>query len=229
MLREAGLTRQPTDAQIDEIAQAIGRRLAPLLDVAMSGNVHAIRRVTELASQLCAEATTLACMHHEAANIVARERTTWPLDLSHDPKARRRSLRLLSGPRRLPLGNPPSPVVMSPVKRGGYSSPARAALLVALKAIEIERSFRIPSQLFPALQPEWSAAAARLPEFQPATAEAWFKVIWMYICDRYAGAPEESDLRRLVAPDERNVRSALRSTLKQLFLQWARGRRVRRR
>lgn len=229
VLRSAGLTRQPTDAQIDEIANAVGRGLAPLLGVAMSGNVHAIRRVTEMASQLCAEATALACMHQEAADVVARERTTWPLDISHDPKERRRSLRLVSGPRRLPLGNPPPPAVQPAAKRGGYSSPARTAVLVALKMIEVERSFRIPSELFPALQPAWSAAAEQLPELQSATAEAWFKVIWIYICDRHAGTPEQSDLRRLVAPDEQNVRAALRSTLKQTFLQLVRGRRSRRR
>jgi hypothetical protein len=228
VLRAAGLTRQPTDAQIDELANAVGRGLAPLLGVAMSGNVHAIRRVTELAAQLCAEATTLACMHQEAADVVARERTTWPLNVSHDAKERRRSLRLVSGPRRLPLGNPPRPAASSPTKAGGFSSPARAAVLVALKAIEIERSFRIPSELFPVLQPPWSAAAARLPELQPATADAWFKVIWMYICDRHGDAPEQSDLRRLVAADERNVRAALRFTLKQTFLQLAQGRRSRR-
>lgn len=227
VLRSAGLTRQPTDAQLDEIAKQVGSRLAPLLDVAMSGNVHAIRRVTELASQLCAEAMTLACMHQDAANVVARERTTWPLDVSHDPKQRRRSLRLVSGPRRLPLGNPP-PATAKPFKKsGGYSSPARSAVLVALKAIEIERSFRIPSELFPLLQPPWSAAAERLPDLQRATANAWFRVIWLYICDRHGDAPEHSDLRKLVTSEVGNIRAALRSTLKQTFLLLVQGRRGR--
>jgi hypothetical protein len=148
--------------------------LSPLLGVAMSGNVHAIRKVTELSSNLCAETTTLACMHQEAADSVARERTTWPLNISHDPKERRRTLRLVNGPRRLPLGNP-SGQPTAARKAGGFSSPANAAVLVALKAIEIERSFRIPSEVFPPLQPKWSAAAARLPDLQPSTAGAWFK------------------------------------------------------
>lgn len=229
LLRSAGLTRQPSEAQIDEISAAVSRALAPLLGIAMSGNVHAIRRVTELASQLCAEAMTHACMHQEAADTVARERTTWPLALSHDPKERRRSLRLVTGPRRLPLGDPAPPAVKPSAKRGGYSSPARTAVLVALKAIEIERSFRIPSELFPALQPQWSASAERLPELQPATAEVWFNVIWQYICERHAGAPEHSNLRKLVAPEESNARAALRSTLKQTFLQLVQGKRGRRR
>ena len=224
VLRSAGLTRQPTDAHIDELAKVVGRGLAPLLDIAMSGNVHAIRRVTELASQLCAETTTLACMHQAAADVVARERTTWPLDISYEANVRRRSLRLVNGPRRLPLGNPP-PASVKPVARTrGYASPARAAVLVALKAIEIERSFRIPSELFPSLQPPWSAAAASLPELQPDTAEAWFKVIWQYVCDRHGGAPEQSELRRLVKAEVGNVRTALRTTLKQTFLQWVRRR-----
>ena len=231
VLRSAGLTRQPTDGQIDEIAATAANVLRPLLGIAMSGNVHAIRKVTELASNLCAETTTLACMHQEAADIVARERSTWPLNISHDPKERRRTLRLVNGPRRLPLGNPPSRPTAAR-KASGFSSPANAAVLVALKAIEIERSFRIPSELFPLLQPNWSAAAARLPDLQPSTAAAWFKVIWMYICDRHAGAPEKSELRRLaestessLTPDaEPNVRATLRNVLKRAFLRLARGR-----
>lgn len=231
VLRSAGLTRQPTEGEIDEIVAKITHVLNPLLGVAMSGNVHAIRKVTELASNLCAETTTLACMHQEAADTVARERTTWPLNLSHDPKERRRTLRLVTGPRRLPLGNPPRPPAVAR-KAGGFSNPANAALLVALKAIEIERSFRIPSELFPTLQPKWSAAAARLPDLQPSTADAWFKVIWMYICDRHAGAPEKSELRRLAeatgasvtATADSDVRAALRDVLEQAFLQLVRGR-----
>ncbi|MES2695382.1 MAG: hypothetical protein V4773_18035 [Verrucomicrobiota bacterium] len=231
VLRSAGLTRQPTEGQIDEIAAAVASVLSPLLGVAMSGNVHALRKVTELASHLCAETTTLACMHQEAADVVARERTTWPLNLSHDPKERRRTLRLVTGPRRLPLGNPSSQPAPTR-KAGGFSNPVSAAVLVALKAIEIERSFRIPSELFPTLQPKWSAAAASLPELQPSTADAWFKVIWMYICDRHAGAPEKSELRRLVestnaavtATTEPNVRAALRKALEEAFFRLAQGR-----
>jgi hypothetical protein len=110
-------------------------------------------------------------------------------------------------------------------------------VLVALKAIEIERSFRIPSELFPSLQPNWSAAAARLPDLQPSTADAWFKVIWMYICDRHAGAPESSELRQLAkatestpaATPDPNVRAALHDVLEQAFLRLARGRNRRRR
>jgi hypothetical protein len=230
VLRSAGWTRQPTDEQIDEIAATAANVLSPLLGIAMSGNVHAIRKVTELASNLCAETAALACMHQEAADIVARERTTWPLNISHDPKERRRTLRLVNGPRRLPLGNPQSEPTADR-KPGGYSSPANAAVLVALKAIEIERSFRIPSELFPTLQPKWSAAAARLPDLQPSTAGAWFQVIWMYICDRHAGAPEKSALRRVAeTPDsplisiaESNVRASLRKVLKRAFLRLARG------
>ena len=236
VLRSAGLTRQPTDGQIGEIVAKITGVLSPLLGVAMSGNVHAIRKVTELASNLCAETTTLACMHQEAADLVARERTTWPLNVSHDPKERRRTLRLVAGPRRLPLGNPPCEPTAARTA-AGFSSPAKAAVLVALKAIEIERSFRIPSELFPTLQPKWSAAAAGLPDLQPSTAGAWFKVIWMYICDRHAGAPEKSELRRLAeSPNsplastaESNVRAALRQALKQAFLRLAQGRDHRRR
>jgi hypothetical protein len=238
VLRSAGLTRQPTDAQLDEMAAAIASQLSPLLGVAMSGNVHAIRKVTELASNLCAETTALACMHHEAADVVARERTTWPLALSHDPKERRRTLRLVTGSRRLPLGNPPGQPAVAR-KPGGFSHPANAAVLVALKAIEIERAFRIPSELFPTLQPAWSAAAARLPDLQPATAGAWFKVIWLYICDRHAGAPEKSVLRRLTeaktstitadAHADLAVRAALRETLERAFLRLAQGRDHRRR
>lgn len=231
VLRSAGLTRQPTDGQIDEIAAMIANALNPLLSVAMSGNVHAIRKVTELASNLCAETTTLACMQQEAANLVARERTTWPLNLSPDPKQRRRALRLLTGPRRLPLGELSRPPAIARKARG-FSHPANAAVLVALKAIEIERSFRIPSELFPTLQPNWSAAAARLPDLEPSTTDAWFKVIWMYICDRHAGAPEKSELRRLAeavepslaSASEPNVRAALRKIFEQAFLRLARGR-----
>ncbi len=231
LLRSAGLARQPTPAQLDEMAAAAAAALAPLVSVAMSGNVHAIRKVTELAAHLCAETTTLACMHQEAANTVARERTTWPLAVSHDPRERRRALRLVTGPRRLPLGVPAAPPAAAR-KAGGFSSPAGAALLVALKAIEIERSFRIPTELFPTLQPRWSAAAARLPDLQPATAEAWFKVIWMYICERHDGAPEKSELRRLVSvpdalpgsPADSDVRAALHATLERAFLQLASGR-----
>ncbi|HEY0944622.1 MAG TPA: hypothetical protein VGD81_05115 [Opitutaceae bacterium] len=237
VLRSAGLTRQPTDAQIDEIAATVAKTLSPLLGVAMSGNVHAIRKVTELASNLCAETTTLACMHQEAADTVARERTTWPLNLSHDPKERRRTLRLVTGARRLPLGNPPSQPAPAARKTGGFSSPANAAVLVALKAIEIERSFRIPSELFPTLQPKWSAAAAGLPDLQASTAGAWFKVIWLYICDRHAGAPENSELRRLVESTasplspaaEPNARAALRQVLKRAFLRLAQEGKHRRR
>lgn len=231
VLRSAGLTRQPTDGHIDEIAATVANVMSPLLGIAMSGNVHAIRKVTELASNLCTEATTLACMHQEAADIVARERSTWPLDISHDPRKRRRTLRLVNGPRRLPLGNPPAQPVAARKTRG-FSHPANAAVLVALKAIEIERSFRIPSELFPSLQPNWSAAAASLPDLQPATAGAWFKVIWMYVCERHAGAPEKSELRRLAAATEPsfapnvepNLRATLRRILKRTFLQLARGR-----
>jgi hypothetical protein len=231
VLRSAGLTRQPTDGQIDEIVATAASVLSPLLGIAMSGNVHAIRKVAELVSNLCAETTTLACMHQEAADVVARERSTWPLNISHDPRERRRTLRLVTGPRRLPLGNPPSqPAAVRKVR--GYSSPANAAVLVALKAIEIERSFRIPSELFPSLQPNWSAAAANLPDLEPSTTDAWFKVIWMYVCDRHTGAPEKSDLRRLVATPESAIardtdshtRTALRLILKRAFLRLARGR-----
>ena len=231
VLRSAGLTRHPQDAEIDAMTAAAAKLLSPLIGIAMSGNVHAIRKVTELASNLCNETTALACMHHDAADIVARERTTWPLNISHDDKERRRTLRLISGARRLPLGDPPRLPLISR-KSGGFSNPAKSAVLVAVKAIEIERSFRIPSELFPTLQPKWSAAAANLPDLQPATAGAWFNVIWMYVCDRHAGAPEKSALRRLVSPTdsplssapEPNGRAALRDTLKQAFLQLARGR-----
>jgi hypothetical protein len=231
VLRSAGLTRQPTDGQIDDIAATAANVLSPLLGIAMSGNVHAIRKITELASNLCTETTTLACMHQEAADLVARERSTWPLNVSHDAKERRRTLRLVNGPRRLPLGNPPSQPTATR-RAGGFSNPANAAVLVALKAIEIERSFRIPSELFPLLQPNWSAAASRLPDLQPSTAGAWFKVIWMYICDRHAGAPEKSELRRLADSKqplpstgaEPNLRATLRQVLKRAFLRLARGR-----
>jgi hypothetical protein len=227
VLRSVGLTQQPTDSQIDEITAAIGTALSPLLAVAMSGNIHAIRKVTELASTLCAETTTLTCMHQAAADTVARERTTWPLNLSHDAKERRRTLRLVTGSRRLPLGNPPQPAAASP-SSSGFSHPATAAVLVAIKAIEIERSFRIPSELFPSLQPAWSAEAAALPELTPSSAPAWFRVIWQYICDRHAGAPERSELRRLLAATETQsdaaARAALRQTLEAAFHQLARTR-----
>lgn len=231
VLRSAGLTRQPLDAEIDEIAARVTQGLSPLLGIAMSGNVHAIRTVTELAANLCAETTTLACMHQEAADVVARERTTWPLALSHDRKERRRTLRLLNGPRRLPLGNPPR-ALPATKKAGGFSSPANAAVLVALKAIEIERAFRIPSELFPPLQPKWSAAAARLPDLQSATAGAWFKVLWMYICERHGGAPEKSELGRLAKSFESpnaaeaapNPHVLLRDILRRSFFRLVRGR-----
>jgi hypothetical protein len=236
VLGSAGFTRQPGDKQIDEMAATVANALGPLLRVAMSGNVQAIRKATELAANLCAETTTLACMHQDAANVVARERTTWPLNISHDSKERRRSLRLVTGPRRLPLGNPPSAAAMD-TKPATFSSPAMATVLVALKAIEIERSFRIPSELFPPLQPKWSAAAAELPDLQPATADAWFKVIWMYVCDRHGGAPEKSELRRLAESSasssgsaaELGERAALRHVLEQAFLRLAHGRSRRRR
>ena len=236
VLRSAGLNRQPTDAQIDDVAAAVARALNPLLGVAMSGNVHGIRKVLELASVLCAEATSLACMHQTTADIVAHERTTWPLNISHDAKERRRTLRLITGPRRLPLGKP-SPQPIAPRKTTGFSNPASAAVLVALKAIEIERSFRIPSELFPSLQPKWSAAAVSLPDLEPSTAGAWFNVIWMYICDRNAGAPEKSELRRLAETHQppsdsdtpRNVRANLREALEKTFLRLAQGRGHRRR
>lgn len=231
VLRSAGLTRQPTAAQIDQMAASASSVLSPLLSTAMSGNVQAIRKIAELAAHLCAETTTLACMHQQAADTVARERTTWPLALSHDPKERRRTLRLLTGPRRLPLGNPaqPTPAMR---KAGGFSSPANAALLVVLKAIEIERSFRIPSELFPALQPKWSAAAERLPDLEATTVSAWFEVIWMYICERHGGAPEKSELRRLInvaqpveAPSaDPALRATLRQSLEEAFAQLVRGR-----
>ena len=231
VLRSAGLARQPSDAQIDDAAVVVANALKPLLGAAMAGNVHAIRKVTELASDLCAETTTLACMHQEAANTVARERTTWPLNISHDAKDRRRALRLVNGPRRLPLGNPVSRAVVASRTRR-YSSPATAVVLVALKAIEIERSFRIPSELFPTLQPRWSAAAARLPDLQPSTAGAWFEVIWMYVCDRHAGVPEQSALQRLILATEPpphstgrpNARTLLRETLEATFLRLVQGR-----
>lgn len=231
VLRSAGLTRQLTDTQIDQLAASVLTSLGPLLGTAMSGNVHAIRKVTELAAHLSAETTTLACMHQQAADTVARERTTWPLALSHDPKERRRTLRLLTGPRRLPLGNPPRPGAPAR-KTGGFSSPANAALLVALKAIEIERSFRIPSELFPSLQPKWSAAAERLPELERSTTDAWFEVIWMYMCERHAGAPEKSELSRLVGAKEAPtaptgdpaLRASLRRVLEEAFSQLAQGR-----
>lgn len=229
VLRSAGLTRQPADTQLDQMAAAASAALSPLLSVAMSGNVHAIRKVTELAAQLCAETTALACMHQQAADTVARERTAWPLNLSHDAKERRRALKLVTGPRRLPLGNPAPPSPNSARKPSGLSNPANAALLVALKAIEIERAYRIPSELFPTLQPKWSTAAAELPDLQPGTAEAWFEVIWLYLCDRHDGAPEKSELRELVteaaaASEDATIRSALQRTLRDVFLRMSRGR-----
>lgn len=235
VLRSAGLARQPTDGQLDELVAEISRQLGPLLAAAMAGNVHALRKVTELAATLCAETTTLACLHQDQADLVARERTSWPLNLSHDPKERRRALRLVTGPRRLPLGNPPRQTTVVR-KAGGFSHPANAAVLVALKAIEIERSFRLPSELFPTLQPNWSAAAARLPDLHPGTAEAWFRVIWLYVCERHAGAPERSALRRLVAPadapgapgGDAAVRAGLRAILEQAFFRLAQGREQRR-
>lgn len=225
VLRSAGLTRQPTDAQLDQLAASASATLSPLLGIAMSGNVHAIRKVTELAAQLCAETTALACMHQQAADTVARERTAWPLNLSHDAKERRRALKLVTGPRRLPLGNPAPPQPKPAGKASGLSNPANAALLVALKAIEIERAYRIPSELFPTLQPKWSTAAAELPDLQPATAEGWFEVIWLYLCDRHDGAPEKSELRKLVDDvSETQVRSTLHRILEEAFLRLVRGR-----
>lgn len=229
VLRSAGLTRQPTDAQLDQMGAAVTAALNPLFSVAMSGNVHAIRKVTELAAHLCAETTALACMHQQAADTVARERTAWPVNISHDAKERRRALKLITGPRRLPLGNP-TPLPPKPARKSsGLSNPANAALLVALKAIEIERAYRIPSELFPTLQPRWSTAAAELPDLRPATAEAWFEVIWLYLCDRHNGAPEKSELRKLVTEDaaaseDATIRSALQRTLRDAFLRVSRGR-----
>lgn len=231
VLKSAGLARQPTAKEIEHLSAGVSAALSPLLSIATSGNVHAIRTVTELASHLCAETTSLACLHQDAANTVARERTTWPLNLSHDAKERRRALRLITGPRRLPLGDPPRPPAASR-KSGGFSSPATAAVLVALKAIEIERSFRIPSELFPTLQPKWSAAAARLPELRTETAAEWFNVIWIYICERHGGAPEKSELQRIVKPrssvspgtSDAEIRSALRAVLEETFLRLAQGR-----
>ncbi len=236
VLRSAGLTRHPSDGQLDEIAGAISRQIEPLLGAALAGNVHALRKVTDLAAALCAETTTLACLHHDAADTVARERTSWPLNFPRDARERRRALRLVTGPRRLPLCNPPlEPVVAR--KTGGFTDPANAAVLVALKAIEIERSFRIPAELFPTLQPGWSAAAARLPDLAPASAEAWFRVIWLYVCERHAGAPERSVLRRLVAPErpseppapDTELRAALRLVLAEAFFRLAKGRERKRR
>lgn len=231
VLRSAGFARQPTDGQIDELAAGISVQLGPLLGAAMAGNVHALRKATELAAQLCAETTTVACLHQEAADVVARERPSWPLNVPVDPRDRRRAMRLVSGPRRLPLGNPaahPS----GPRKGTGLSHPIMATVLIALKAIEIERSFRIPSELFPTLQPAWSAAAANLPDLQPATAEAWFKVIWLYVCERHAGYPERSPLRRFVEDQagaaspmaESAVRGGLRGLLEESFRRLVQGR-----
>ncbi len=236
VLRSAGLARQPADGQIDDLTAAVTLQLGPLLGAAMAGNVHALRKLTELAATLCAESTAAACLHPDAADRVARERESWPLNLSHEPEERRRALRLLTGPRRLPLGNRVPPAGAER-KAGGFSHPACAAVLVALKAIEVERSYRIPSELFPTLQPNWSAAASRLPELQASTADAWFKVIWLYVCERYGGAPEASALRRLVGTGEApqgaaaaEVRSRLRGVLEQAFLRLmaGRGRRGRR-
>lgn len=228
VLRSAGLTRQPADTQLDQMAATASAALTPLLGVAMSGNVHAIRKVTELAAHLCAETTALACMHQQAADTVARERTAWPLNLSHDPRERRRALKLVTGPRRLPLGNP-TPPPKSARKSSGLSNPANAALLMALKAIEIERAYRIPSELFPTLQPKWSTAAAELPDLLPATAEAWFEVIWLYICDRHDGAPERSELGKLAnaienTAKESSFRALVRRALETAFLRMVQGR-----
>lgn len=235
MLTAAGLSRQPTEGQVDALAAAVNEALQPLLGVAMSGNVNAIRHLTHISSHLCAEALMLACMHQEAANTVARERTTWPLNVPADPQERRRALRLVTGPRRLPLG---AKTTADPDDRRVYNlaAPANAAVLMALKAIEIERSFRVPSELFPTLQPDWSFAAAQLPELAPATAEAWFAVIWLYVCQRYEGAPEQSSLRKLVEPDPRRhpvadaaARQALRHTLRASFLRMLQTRKKSRR
>jgi len=236
VLRSAGLSRHPTDGQLDEIAGAISRQIEPLLGAALAGNIHALRKVTELAAALCAETTTLACLHPEAADVVARERAAWPLNFPHDVRERRRVLRLVTGPRRLPLGNPPREAVVAR-RSGGFTHPANAAVLVALKAIEIERAFRIPAELFPTLQPTWSAAASRLPDLASATAEAWFRVIWLYVCERHGGAPECSALRRLVASEEvstapapdPDLRTRLRQALEEAFFRLAKGRERRRR
>jgi hypothetical protein len=227
MLSSAGYVHQPSDPQIDELASVVAAALKPLLGVAMSGNVHGIRRVVELASGVAAEATMLACMHQEAANRVARERTTWPLNVSADPVERRRALRLVTGARALPLGQPE--VAQPAAKKGlNFSSPANAAVLVAMKAIQIERAFRVPSELFPTLQPAWSVAAAQLPDLDATASvtERWFEVIWMYVCQRHDGAPETSALRRIL-PDEARAgatgapdpakRAALRQLLRATF------------
>ncbi len=236
VLRAAGYSRHPTDNQLDELAGAVVQQLGPLLGAALAGNVHGLRKVTELAALLCAETTTLACLHRAEAESVARERTAWPLNISRDPAERRRALRFVSGPRRLPLGEHES-APRTARQPGGLSHPATAAVLVALKAIEIERAFGIPAELFPALQPSWSAAAARLPDLQPATADAWFRVIWLYVCERSAGVPETSALRRLVVPGtgpdappaaDPGVRADLRVVLEQAFLRLVQGRARRR-
>lgn len=229
MLSSAGFAKQPTDAHVDALAAATLEAVKPLLGIAMSGNVHAIRRVTELAANLSAEAMTLACMHQEAANLVARERTTWPLNISHDPVERRRALRLVTGPRKLPLGGTaPSP--RPAPKPSSFTTPAKAAVLVALKAIEIERAFRVPSELFPVLQPDWSVAAAQLPDLDGThgVAEQWFEVIWLYLCHRHRGAPEKSALRKLGeyelqpklgpgAHDTAGVRASIQQALQRAF------------
>jgi hypothetical protein len=230
MLSAAGLAKQPTDHKLDEMAAAAARSLKPLLDIAMSGNVAAIQRVTELASTLTAETTLLACMHQDAANQVARERTVWPLNISNDPAERRRTLRLITGPRKLPLASK-TPEARSAPRPGNFAAPANAAVLMALKAIQIERTFRVPSELFPVLQPEWSSAAARLPELDGSggVADLWFHVIWLYLCHRYGGAPETSTLRKLgeaTAPhaSETALRAAIRQTLREAFLRMTRKR-----
>jgi hypothetical protein len=235
MLSSAGFTRQPTDVQVDAMAATIADALKPLLGIAMSGNVHAIRRAAELAGNLCAEMTMLACMHQDAANQVARERTTWPLNVPGDPHERRRTLRLLNGPRRLPLGEtnpPPTPQT----KPSGFSAPASTAVLMAIKAIEIERAFRVPSELFPVLQPEWSVAAAQLPDLDAtaSTADRWFDVIWLYVCQRHRGTPERSALRKLAESDARPdsadaIRQAIKHALREAFLRMLRQRGKRKR
>ncbi len=235
MLTAAGLSRQPTEVQVDALASAVNDALQPLLGVAMSGNVKAIRHLTEITSHLCAEALLLACMHQEAANTVARERTTWPLNVPADAAARRRALRLVTGPRKLPLGLKAAPA-RDDRRAYNLAGPANAAVLMALKAIEIERSFRVPSELFPTLQPDWSVAAAQLPELSAASAEAWTDVIWLYVCQRHDGAPECSPLRKLVEPDpagqplsDAAARRALRETFRACFLRLWHGRKKPRR
>lgn len=208
MLSSAGYAKQPRAAEIDALSAAVAEAAKPLLGLAMSGNVHAIRRVTDVASNLCSEAMMLACMHQDAANAVARDRTSWPLNISTDPAERRRALRLITGARRLPLSEA-APKLRKINRAPGFTSPANAAVLVAMKAIQIERAFRVPSEFFPVLQPEWSSAAARLPDFDGtnAVADQWFNVIWMYLCHRHGGEPENSALRKLAARDAAPARA----------------------